>query len=87
MAAQAICAFAKPLGGRVASPARYALGRRSKIRNSGAIHANLAPLATQSLLEQHVAKAGVTKNLIRLSVGVEHIDDLLEDIDLALAKA
>lgn len=26
------------------------------------------------------------KILIRLSVGIEHIDDLLEDIDQALAK-
>ena len=33
-----------------------------------------------------VAQAGVTKDLIRLSVGIEHIDDLLEDTDQALAK-
>jgi O-acetylhomoserine (thiol)-lyase len=30
---------------------------------------------------------GVTDDLIRLSVGLEHIDDLIEDLDLALAKA
>ncbi len=30
---------------------------------------------------------GVTEDLIRLSVGLEHLDDLLEDLDLALAKA
>ncbi|MFN9391465.1 MAG: PLP-dependent transferase, partial [Betaproteobacteria bacterium] len=32
-------------------------------------------------------KAGVSEDLIRLSVGIEHIDDLLEDIDQALAAA
>jgi cystathionine gamma-lyase/cystathionine beta-lyase len=30
-------------------------------------------------------KAGVVDNLIRLSVGVEDIDDLLEDLQQALA--
>lgn len=30
------------------------------------------------------AKAGVTDNLLRLSVGIEHIDDLLGDLDHAL---
>jgi O-acetylhomoserine (thiol)-lyase len=30
---------------------------------------------------------GVTDDLIRLSVGLEHVDDLIEDLDLALSKA
>ncbi len=34
-----------------------------------------------------LAKAGVTPEMIRLSVGIEHIDDLLEDIDQALGVA
>jgi cystathionine beta-lyase/cystathionine gamma-synthase len=29
-------------------------------------------------------KIGVTDNLIRLSIGIEHIDDLLEDLKNAL---
>ncbi len=33
------------------------------------------------------AATGVTDDLIRLSVGLEHIDDLIEDLDQALAKA
>lgn len=33
------------------------------------------------------AKAGVTDNLLRLSVGIEHIDDLLSDLETALAAA
>ncbi|HEY3270963.1 MAG TPA: PLP-dependent transferase [Geothrix sp.] len=33
------------------------------------------------------AATGVTDDLIRLSVGLEHIDDLIEDLEQALAKA
>jgi O-acetylhomoserine (thiol)-lyase len=32
-------------------------------------------------------KAGVTPEMIRLSIGIEHIDDILEDLDRALAAA
>jgi O-acetylhomoserine (thiol)-lyase len=32
-------------------------------------------------------KAGVTPEMIRLSVGVEHIEDILADLDQALAAA
>jgi O-acetylhomoserine (thiol)-lyase len=32
-------------------------------------------------------KAGVTPEMIRLSVGIEHVDDILADIDQALATA
>jgi O-acetylhomoserine (thiol)-lyase len=30
---------------------------------------------------------GVTPEMIRLSVGIEHIDDILEDLDQALNSA
>jgi O-acetylhomoserine (thiol)-lyase len=33
------------------------------------------------------AKAGVTPDLIRLSIGIEHIDDIIADLDQALAAA
>lgn len=32
-------------------------------------------------------KIGLTDNLIRLAIGVEHPDDLIADLDQALAKA
>ena len=32
-----------------------------------------------------LAKAGVKEDMVRLSVGIEHIDDLLEDLEQALA--
>ncbi|WP_317201918.1 O-acetylhomoserine aminocarboxypropyltransferase/cysteine synthase family protein [Janthinobacterium sp.] len=34
-----------------------------------------------------LAKAGVSEDMLRLSVGIEHIDDLLADLDQALAAA
>ena len=34
---------------------------------------------------QELAKAGVSESMVRLSIGIEHIDDLLEDLDQALA--
>ena len=34
-----------------------------------------------------MAKAGVSEDMIRLSIGIEHIDDLLADLDQALAAA
>lgn len=37
-----------------------------------------------SVPADHRAKLGITDNLIRLSVGVEDIEDLLADLDNAL---
>jgi O-acetylhomoserine (thiol)-lyase len=37
--------------------------------------------------EQQQSEAGITPELVRLSVGIEHIDDLLADLDQALRKA
>jgi len=31
-------------------------------------------------------RAGISDGLIRLSVGIEHVDDIIEDIDQALAS-
>ncbi|PSL45047.1 O-acetylhomoserine (thiol)-lyase [Salsuginibacillus halophilus] len=41
----------------------------------------------QQLSEQDQKAAGVTPDLIRLSVGIEHIDDIIADIDQALAAS
>ena len=32
-------------------------------------------------------KIGITDNLIRLSIGIEHVDDLINDLDAALNQA
>lgn len=41
----------------------------------------------RQLTEDEQRKVGVAPEAIRLSVGIEHVDDLLEDLDQALAKA
>jgi O-acetylhomoserine (thiol)-lyase len=39
------------------------------------------------LNEAELAAAGVTQDTVRLSVGIEHLDDILGDVNQALAKA
>lgn len=41
----------------------------------------------QQLSEDEKAATGVTPDFIRLSIGLEHIDDILEDLEQALGKA
>lgn len=41
----------------------------------------------RQLDEAELEKAGVTLDTVRLSIGIEHIDDLLVDLEQALAKA
>ncbi len=41
----------------------------------------------QQLSEEEQRATGVTPDFIRLSVGIEHVDDILQDIDQALEKA
>lgn len=40
----------------------------------------------RQLSPDELAKAGVKEETVRLSIGIEHIDDLLADLDQALAK-
>ncbi|CAH0352707.1 O-acetylhomoserine aminocarboxypropyltransferase/cysteine synthase family protein [Aquabacterium sp. CECT 9606] len=40
----------------------------------------------RQLSPEELGKAGVTEDTVRLSVGIEHIDDLLADLDQALAS-
>jgi len=35
---------------------------------------------------EELAKAGVTEDMVRLSIGIEHIDDLIADLEQALAE-
>jgi O-acetylhomoserine (thiol)-lyase len=39
------------------------------------------------LAEEELGLAGVTQDTVRLSIGIEHIDDIVEDLDQALAAA
>ena len=39
----------------------------------------------RQLSDEELAKAGVSRDLVRISVGIEHIDDIIADIDQALS--
>ncbi|MFI3199617.1 MAG: aminotransferase class I/II-fold pyridoxal phosphate-dependent enzyme [Methylococcaceae bacterium] len=41
----------------------------------------------RQLSPEELVKAGVTQEMVRLSIGIEHIDDLLEDLAQALAAS
>ncbi|MDH3751175.1 MAG: PLP-dependent transferase, partial [Gammaproteobacteria bacterium] len=41
----------------------------------------------RQLSPEELEASGVSDDLVRLSIGIEHIDDILEDIDQALATA
>jgi O-acetylhomoserine (thiol)-lyase len=50
-----------------------------------AIHS--ASTTHSQLNEQQQKAGGITPDLVRLSIGIEHIDDILADLDQALAQA
>ena len=39
------------------------------------------------LTEEELSAAGVTPGYVRLCIGLEHIDDIIEDLDQALNKS
>ena len=39
----------------------------------------------QQLSDEEQRESGVTPDMVRISVGLEHIDDIIEDLDIALA--
>ncbi len=41
----------------------------------------------RQLSPAELAKAGVSEDMVRLSIGIEHIEDLKEDLDQALRAA
>jgi O-acetylhomoserine (thiol)-lyase len=41
----------------------------------------------RQLNAEELASAGVSEDMVRLSIGIEHIDDILADINQALAAA
>jgi O-acetylhomoserine (thiol)-lyase len=49
------------------------------IHNASTTHSQLG--------DEELAAAGVTQETVRLSVGIEHIDDIIEDLDQALVSA
>ena len=63
--------------------------------NTNSTDNNEAPIDISSLdtsnsvelSDEELASAGVSADLIRISVGIEHIDDIIADVSQALDKA
>ncbi|MFM9816323.1 UNVERIFIED_CONTAM: aminotransferase class I/II-fold pyridoxal phosphate-dependent enzyme [Spiribacter pallidus] len=67
-----------------------ALGLITRLVNIGdakSLACHPATTTHRQLNDEELASAGVSRDMVRLSVGIEHIDDILADIDQALAAA
>ena len=58
--------------------------RLVNIGDAKSLAAHPASTTHRQLTEEEQAGAGVTPDMIRLCVGIEHIDDILADLDQAL---
>ena len=66
-----------------------ALGMILRLVNIGdakSLACHPASTTHRQLSPEELAKAGVSEDLVRISVGIEHIDDIIADIERALAK-
>jgi len=61
--------------------------RLVNIGDAKSLAAHPASTTHRQLTDSELANAGVTKDMIRLCIGIEHIDDILKDLDQALSAA
>jgi O-acetylhomoserine (thiol)-lyase len=61
--------------------------RLVNIGDSKSLACHPASTTHRQLGPEEMLKAGVSEDMIRLSIGIEHIDDLIADLDQALAAA
>ncbi len=59
--------------------------RLVNIGDAKSLAAHPASTTHRQLTDAELTAAGVTPDMIRLSIGIEHIDDILEDLEQALA--
>jgi len=89
--ASGILSFGLKSGGREAG-ARFldALGLFTRLVNIGdakSLATHPASTTHRQLNAEELAKAGVRADMVRLSVGIEHVEDLKADLDQALGKS
>jgi O-acetylhomoserine (thiol)-lyase len=77
-------------GGGMAAGARFqdALKLITRLVNIGdakSLACHPASTTHRQLSPEEMKKAGVSEDMVRLSIGLEHIDDLRDDLDQALA--
>ncbi|MFD2110601.1 bifunctional O-acetylhomoserine aminocarboxypropyltransferase/cysteine synthase [Thiorhodococcus fuscus] len=61
--------------------------RLVNIGDSKTLACHPATTTHRQLSSEELARAGVSEDLIRLSIGIEHADDIIADLDQALAAA
>lgn len=61
--------------------------RLVNIGDSKTLACHPATTTHRQLSAEELARAGVSEDLIRLSIGIEHIDDIIADLEQALAAA
>ena len=73
-------------GGRKFLNALQMLSMTNNLGDSRSIASHPASTTHSKLTEEERAAVGITPGLIRISVGLEHPDDILDDILQALEK-
>ena len=76
----------KAAGGRFIDALQMIL-RLVNIGDAKSLACHPASTTHRQLSEDELASAGVSADLIRISVGIEHIDDIIADVEQALAHA
>ena len=74
-------------GGRTFIESLELFSHLANIGDAKSLAIHNATTTHSQLNEEELAAAGVTQDTVRLSVGIEHLDDILGDLDQALAKA
>ena len=89
--ASGILSFGLKEGGREAGArvldAFQLFTRLVNIGDAKSLATHPASTTHRQLNAEELAKAGVSEDMLRLSVGIEHIDDLMADLEQALAAA
>ena len=76
----------KEAGGRFID-ALQLIFRLVNIGDAKSLACHPASTTHRQLNPEELARAGVSEDLVRISVGIEHVDDIIADIEQALAKA
>ena len=89
--ASGILSFGLKAGGREAGArvldALKLFTRLVNIGDTRSLATHPASTTHRQLNPDELKKAGVSEDMVRLSIGIEHIDDLIDDLDQALAAA
>ncbi len=76
----------KEVGGKFIDALQMIL-RLVNIGDAKSLACHPASTTHRQLNEDELKRAGVSEDMVRISVGIEHIDDIIADIEQALAKA